>query len=404
MEDMRSEIRAAFEKEQRLHPPAAGMRQAIAAAVASPQRRQTNLQWAAVAAAVVLALLVVAGLMATRIGHRTSIQAHNPPVADYGPPPTGVALVYVHDPKHAGWLIGYDWQGRPRGTVKLAKSVDAAAVGMAPDGQSFSAMVGSKGGGTLFLDRLGREISAGQMAVDREVWADDNRHLCGMSLDNQTFLWTLVWQAAGEQRHSIDIVRDSGVGQTGLAVASCSVKNDRAIVVRTSVAWPSELWLVRLSDGKLVHHTYTMSTLSGIVSSRDTLYIAENATIETQSPTRSSILTQIRRVSDWQVATTLPQGERVLGFSGDDSLVLVAMSSGTDHEAVLALASGSMIWRETSTKGLTGFVAEPNGSSFALAVTDCCSGAPQNPVVGDVFIVHGDGTTTTIPGRYLPAW
>src|ERR1700674_4205425 len=124
MEELRSEIRAAFEKDQAAHPPTAGLRRNIVEAVAARPRRGPNVQWVAVAVAAILAILVVAGLMSTRLAHRASAPVPAAPKADYGPPPAGVNLLYVHDPKHDSWLIGYDWQGQPRGTVKVAQPTE----------------------------------------------------------------------------------------------------------------------------------------------------------------------------------------------------------------------------------------------------------------------------------------
>ena len=72
MEDLRSEIRAAFETEQAAHPPAASLRRNVVGAVAAQPWREPRMQWVAIAAAVILGLLVVAGLMSTRFIHHPS--------------------------------------------------------------------------------------------------------------------------------------------------------------------------------------------------------------------------------------------------------------------------------------------------------------------------------------------
>src|ERR1700730_6660770 len=184
MEKLRSEIRAAFEKEQARHAPAASLRQDIVQAAAARSRPARILQWIAVAAAIILAVLVVAGLMSTRFHPRASVPAATPnasPVADYGPPPAGVPLLYVHDPSHPGWLIGFDWTGTPRGTVKVDPSLTTP--GMSPDGQLFSVGSGAKGGTGEILDRLGNPVQGVGGALPGStlpIWADDNLHRCGM--------------------------------------------------------------------------------------------------------------------------------------------------------------------------------------------------------------------------------
>src|SRR5450756_2887652 len=98
MDELRSEIRAAFEREQVAHPPVASLRRNVVDAVSARQRPASNFQWVAVAAAVILGVLVVIGLMSTRFHPRATVPAATPnasPVADYGPPPAGVPLLYV---------------------------------------------------------------------------------------------------------------------------------------------------------------------------------------------------------------------------------------------------------------------------------------------------------------------
>jgi hypothetical protein len=78
MDDLRSEIRSAFEKEQAAHPPGPALRWDIANSVAGLQRPAPNVPWVAIAAALILGLLVVVGLMSTRFIHLPA-PAGNPP-------------------------------------------------------------------------------------------------------------------------------------------------------------------------------------------------------------------------------------------------------------------------------------------------------------------------------------
>ena len=84
MEKLRSEIRAAFEKDQAAHPPTAALRQNVVEAVTANRRPARNFQWVAIAAALVLGILVVAGLMSTRLARHATVPAnpHAPPDAD----------------------------------------------------------------------------------------------------------------------------------------------------------------------------------------------------------------------------------------------------------------------------------------------------------------------------------
>jgi hypothetical protein len=90
MEDLRAEIRAAFETEQAAHPPAAGLRHIVFNSVmAHPPA--PNLQWLAVVAAALLGILVVVGLMSTRFAHRGSVPvpAATAPAASPSATPSG---------------------------------------------------------------------------------------------------------------------------------------------------------------------------------------------------------------------------------------------------------------------------------------------------------------------------
>jgi hypothetical protein len=409
MEELRPEIQAAFEKEQAAYPPAAALRRNVIEAVSTHQRPSYNLQWVAVAAAAILAILVVAGLMSTRLGRRAGTPAPAAtPQADYGPPPAGVNLLYVHDPNHPLWLIGYDWSGRPRGTVKLDPTL--VGVGMAPDGQSFSVGVGAKGGTGELLDRLGQPVS-GSGAIPGKagpIWADDNRHMCGVSLDVQTLDWTFMTLLPGEAVKAGPVIahESSAGGQTSIRLASCSFRNDEAVLVRTTVSWPAELWVVRISTGAILsHNTYSYSgnaTLAGVVGSRDGVLIAENSTGQQGAPP-----TVIRRVSDMSLVATLDPTMSVLGFSGDDSLALVTtapwLGGSPIHLALIDFRSGLVVCRYDGPEGLGSFLAEPDGSGFAITLRIVPNHVPDDPL-GDVLIFHGDGTTTTISGRYATTW
>ena len=88
MIDIRTEIRAAFEKEQSAFPPPAALRAQVVAAVsardrAAPTRQRTapDMNWLMVAAAALLAIAIVAGLMAVRL------MSLHPQVVKPGPAP-----------------------------------------------------------------------------------------------------------------------------------------------------------------------------------------------------------------------------------------------------------------------------------------------------------------------------
>jgi Tol biopolymer transport system component len=89
MIDIRTEIREAFEKDQSAFPPPAALRAQVVAAVNShagaagpaPRRADRDLNWLLVAAAALLAIAIVAGLMAGRLANLL------PSTVNTGPPP-----------------------------------------------------------------------------------------------------------------------------------------------------------------------------------------------------------------------------------------------------------------------------------------------------------------------------
>ena len=97
----------------------------------------------------------------------------------------------------------------------------------------------------------------------------------------------------------------------------------------------------------------------------------------------------------------------VLAFSGDDSLVLVTTSPWIGgkpiHLATIDLRNNQVLWHYDGPETLGSFLAQPDGTSFAIALKVLPLHVPDDPL-SDVLIAHGDGTTTTIPGRYGTTW
>jgi hypothetical protein len=399
MEELRSEIRDAFEREQAPHPAVAALRRNVVDAVTAQPRRETNLQWLAVAAAVILGILVVAGLMSTRFAPRASVPA-NPtgPLKDYGPPPAGLSLLYVVDPRNYSWLQAYDWQGQPRGTVKLPQALDKNFPGieMAPDGSGF-------------IDFPPGTSSRGSMGKVR--WADDNRHRCFVMFDGED--WTLSTYLPGQTAQLVAIVgRDPHNVVKRLSLAACSFRNDLAILVQDTdiflsggepAGMRSDLWILRLSDGSTVsHHAYAYDTVSWMVASSDAEYLA-------QSTSGPGPIVTVRRVSDWTVIKTLPAVTYVWQFSGDDSLILCELMVGNGAmTSVFDWRSGKILWTDDrSQDDFYSWIAEPGGRDFAVAHLKQPESVPDSTPVyplRDVVIIHGDGTTTAIPGRYVTLW
>lgn len=414
MDDLRSEIRAAFDKEQASNPPAAGLRLQILETVAMHPRRATNLQWVAAVMAVLLGLAIVAGLMSSRLAVRAPTPVN--PQGDYGPPPAGVQLVYVHDPNHPSWLIGYDWTGHARATVKLGQFLPTSeSVIMAPDGQQFEVRETANLELGAFLDRLGQPVPGATIAYvgNAAIWADDNRHLCGALFDSTTGEWSLLTQVRGEAPSEGFLIAKYPAGdRSSIRVAACSFRTDVAILVRTTQSGVSDVWVMRLSDGSAIgHQFFAAGTVANIVASNDAAYAVVMPGPGTK--TVSIFDTHVVRVSDWKVIAT-PRVSTVWGFSGDGSLLLVTAPSlsGVQLET-LDWRSGRTVWSEDGPYWPFSVVARPGGGDFALGLgafpiirPPCLANAncPAPDPTRIVEIVHGDGSSTVLPRRYILAW
>ena len=345
---------------------------------------------------------------------------------DYGPPQASTPLLYMHDPNNGAWLVGLDWQGNPPTTVK-PKETEAQ---QAPDGSLFQVHPGVSAGVWTgkFLDRFGQPLKAvalpkGIMA-GFDMWADDSRHVCFMSYDPTDSSWRVVVSGPEAPTQVLAVMTVDAQRYRYLSVAACSPGSDRAVVVRTAfefashnvVAWVTDTWAVRLSDGTIVaHRSYETHTTANVVASADAKYIAENSLNAGEVGTqRGTVLSIVRRVSDWSYLKTL--GAPVEAFSGDGSLVFVAPAvdttqGGLNHGAtVMDWRSGATLWHETGADYFGRPTAQPGGRDFAVArraglslPSDSCvgwtCGSPRR-----IEIISGDGSAITLPDLYIPAW
>jgi len=372
MDDLRSEIRAAFEREQAGHPPAISLRHEVVRAAARQPRRGMNLQWLAVAATILIGVLVVVSLMSTRIAGRAP--APSQPVGDYGTPPAGVALFYVGDPKHPGWYVALDWKGEPRGTLKFAAAApETTKLGQAPDGSEL-AVSGGKGGYTTFIDPVHKLIVSQDPSQLQSIqmWSEDSRQLC--TLDFKTPNWEIGLASPGtapSKLHTValdpTIVRS---GVIGVGFAACSPRNDRAILVRSVFGYASYEWVVQLSDGRILsQRKFDANMLSGIVASGDGSLIAESSAKADGQIAPAAPSTIVRRSSDGAVVATINPSYAVLALSGDNSVALITTTpwaSGVrSNIGVLDLASGT-VFESTENGELSSFLVEPGAKAFAL--------------------------------------
>ena len=409
MDDLRSEIRAAFQKEQALNPSSPDLRHNIVQSVATRPGRRVDLQWMAVAAAIVIGALVVVSLMSTRIAQQ-SVPVHRAPVGDYGPPPAGVPLFYLQDPLHDGWYIGFDWSGKPRGTIKLANALgDNGTLNQAPDGSAFGVAPLGKGRVEQFLDRLGNPTTGDSLHPPYyfQMWADDSTGLCALDYDSQAQQWQIGLRAPGAPAtvRPVAIHPNVATGIIAIDFRACSPRNDRAILVYNLMGVPTELWVVRISDGAiLLHRSYPANNVADITASPDGSLIAESSGKSVGyigGPTAET--TVVERLSDGARLMKVDPGIGVLGFSADMKTVLVSTSPWSagraTNLAILDIRTGQPIWSYNGGELLSGFFIDPAGSGFAVMLQSVAPHGSHPPV--DVVVVDGAGKATDLTGNYL---
>lgn len=408
MRDLHDEVRAAFEKEQAPHPPAAGMRRSIVEATTSRPRRELRLQWMAVAAALVITALVIVSLVSSRLAVHPNAPSHSAPAGDYGPPPAGVSLFYLQDPKHPGWYTGFDWTGKPRATIKLAEPLGSSGtLNQAPDGSAFAVAPLGKGHYEQFLDRLGSSIvEESQSSYQSQLWSDDSSRLC--TLDYVSGEWRIGVRAPGGTATERPVAFGPSVDTPGIyaeALASCSPRNDRAVVTYNFMGLPTQVWTVRLSDGSiLLHQSYNTNLLANIVASQDGALIAANSSKSVGyigGPTEAT--TTVVRLSDGVRLMQLDPSIGVLAFSADNRTVLVSTSpwaSGiATHLAVMDVATGGILWTYDGDQELAGFFVAPTGTGFAVLLQSPTEQASSHPAV-QAIVVGADGTAHALHGSY----
>jgi hypothetical protein len=361
--------------------------------------------------AVLAGIVVVAGFMAVQLGPRAGpavvVVSPSPVVADYGPAPPGVPLLWVQDPNHVGWLIGFDWTGKPRGTAKISQLVGQSdRLSQAPDGSAFAYEPNAKGGFQLFFDRIGSPIanSGPSVRYQSEMWADDSRHVCTMSgLGGH---WSLGLMLPGAQNPLNVVAIDPALGGGGIiaySLAACSARNDRAVVEYAYAGRPTAYWIIRISDGAILQQRlYAAGQVANVTASMDANLIAENSAESTGQSATAVTQTVIRRASDMSVITTLDPNVGILAFSGDNSSELVSTAPLVAGQPamleVVDLQAGRVMWRGEGTSPMSTFLVQPAATAFAIALAD-----GNQPAT--VLIISGDGSKPAkLPRLLVPIW
>jgi hypothetical protein len=370
---------------------------------------------AGISFAVLAGIVVVAAFMATQFPPRPMAPAAPvgvvslPPIAiNYGAPPPGVPLVWVQDPNHTALLIGFDWTGKPRGTVKVAQLGQYDKLSQAPDGSALGIEANGKGGFHVYLDRLGNlnPSPASTLNYQYEMWADDSRHVCTLDfLGGHWNLGLMLLGAASNPVHEVAL-DPSSLARSGIiafSFAACSARNDRAVITYFYPGRPTQYSVVRISDGAVLQQpTYAAGLVASVTASMDGSLIAESSGQSAGEPAPNAAATVIRRASDLSVVTTLAPSDGVLAFSGDNSSALVTTAPWIAGQPtmleVIDWQTGKVTWQGEGTSPLGTFAIQPGGNAFAIALT-------SDNLPATILVVYGDGTKPAkLPWLLIPAW
>jgi hypothetical protein len=307
-------------------------------------------QGVALAAAIVVAAAASVLFLSPPLPHLSAPQVPRA-LRDYGQVPTGVPVLYGAAPSNRQWLTAFDWQGQPRGTVKLTAPLSHELV---PEPHCFVVEDAQSLDEVLYVDIPGQPLN-------RRVGA---------------------------------ITREANAGQVGVEAVECNFARNMAIAVRTAVGRPTDAWAVRLSDAGILGHWSYGATLY-IVPSTDGSLLAENG--------ENGGLTRIRSIPDGAVVATLPPEDAIGAFSDDNRFAVIGPVVSVAQIRVIDWRSRSEVWHY----GIAGWVmraaVNPGSGDLALAIaTDDQHGGLTQDDTYSLVIVHPDGTADQIADRY--AW
>ena len=330
------------------------------------------------------------------------------PSAQLTPPslPTQAAdLIYVQDP-NGPRMLELDWSGKVRGSVS-AQGLSSPS----PDGSKFIRATDH----TSVEDSRGHELGTLEgdlISYGLSSWADDGRHICGIVFPSgngpDTGTGSLWIGAPGEKNRIVGPIGKSG---SAAAVAACSIKNNRAIVVGGLFPhWPpqatrylisTDIEVVNLTAGTIEYqHQYPLGYLAGqgipgvapdwvlVSASPDGHYVAESGVFNGT--------TAIRELPSGRIVASLHGS--VHGFSWDGSrLVVSRWNGGSDYEAeLLRWADQKVIWHRA---GLAqSMLARPDSADVLIGIGGAEGGAPE------LVVVNGAGAATTIARDALVTW
>jgi len=321
-----------------------------------------------------------------------------------GAPPAGTPVIWYSlsspwlGPGQPQRLVAIDWSGTMVGTM-----YQTPATQQSPDGSILANR------DNLYFDRTGAPLrSASTPTYYSSMFADDNRSLCEIRPNGTTSneQWVFIGRIDGASR-PIAPVGMTGA-RSGIGLLACSVLSDRVVVAEVGMTGVSTVRVLTLSSGRLLYqHSYSGSP-TGVISSHDGKYLAEQVTTFDAQGLLVNGMTLIRRASDGQVVARIDK-QRVVRFSWDDLRVVTAPAyaaqGGTEVDLV-EWQSGRVLWRQVGGPGTNGSkpayaMPQPNGLGMVIAI----GSQPSSGDVDQLFLVGADGQATQVVNEvFYPAF
>jgi hypothetical protein len=331
--------------------------------------------------------LVDYGVPAANIRHQWAF------TTEPGAPPAGTPVIWYslsspwQGPTDPQRLVAIDWAGTLVGTM-----YQTPASAQSPDGSILATR------DAAYFDRRGALLRpASTVNYYSSLLADDNSSLCEIrpSGARPGEEWVFIGRIDGPARR----VAPAGVvgARSSMAILACSVLSDRVVVGDLGQTGITGVRVLALSSGRSLYQRTYSAQSTGVISSHDGKYLAEQTTnYDTQGQPVVGV-SLIRRTIDGQVIARVST-QRVLRFSWDGMRVVttpVFQGPGPTDVEVIDWQTGKTVWRvpggSATTGGGTVFaMAQPNGPKIAIAVAT----QAQSGDVNQLWLVAADGQAT----------
>jgi hypothetical protein len=321
-----------------------------------------------------------------------------------GAPPAGTPVIWyslsspwqgLTDPQR---LVAIDWTGTLVGTM-----YQTPATAQSPDGSILATR------DAAYFDRSGALLRpASTVNYYSSLLADDNRSLCeirpyGASPGEE---WVFIGRIDGPARR----VAPAGVvgARSSMAILACSVLSDRVVVGDLGQTGITGVRVLALSSGRSLYQRTYSAQSTGVISSHDGRYLAEQTTNNDTQGQPLVGVSLIRRTIDGQVIAHVST-QRILRFSWDGMRVVTApdfQGLGPTDVEVIDWKSGKTVWRVPGDAATTGggtvfAMAQPNGPKIAIAVAT----QAQSGDVNQLWLVAADGKATQVVNEvFYPAF